>query len=234
MSKQERATRTRCALIRSAAAVFERHGYVQARLALISSGAGVSTGALHFHFENKAAVAAAVAAEASRSLRAVSCRIRRRKSTALQALTDTSHALADLLRRDAVTRAGFRLSCDGDRIAEPDLRAEWQSFVRELLDEAADEGALVDGVSRKDMAAAIVAATTGFEVLGRRDPEWLSPYSLTGFWQLMLPRLAVPEALALLNPAGADAAGAGPGMGLLAESVCGASQYSEPEPTARF
>ncbi|WP_455360082.1 ScbR family autoregulator-binding transcription factor [Streptomyces sp. SYSU K21746] len=204
MTKQERATRTRQALIHSAAAVFEQHGYVQARLALISSGAGVSTGALHFHFENKAAVASAVAAEASRGLRAASRGIRRRKTTALQALTDTSHALADLLRHDAVTRAGFRLSCDGDRITDPDLREQWQSCVQELLDEAADEGALAEGVSRQDMAAAIVAATTGFEVLGRRDPAWLSPYSLTGFWQLMLPRLAVPEALPLLNPAGAD------------------------------
>ncbi|NEE26311.1 TetR family transcriptional regulator, partial [Streptomyces sp. SID7982] len=60
MTKQERATRTRQALIRSAAVVFEQHGYAQARLVLISSGAGVSTGALHFHFENKAAVAEAV------------------------------------------------------------------------------------------------------------------------------------------------------------------------------
>ncbi len=58
MSKQERAERTRRALIKSAAAVFEEYGYAQARLALISTGAGVSTGALHFHFENKAAVAA--------------------------------------------------------------------------------------------------------------------------------------------------------------------------------
>ncbi|MGW1223275.1 TetR family transcriptional regulator, partial [Streptomyces californicus] len=48
MTKQERAARTRQALIRSAAAVFEQHGYAQARLAQISSGAGVSTGALHF------------------------------------------------------------------------------------------------------------------------------------------------------------------------------------------
>ncbi|CAM5724103.1 TetR family transcriptional regulator OS=Streptomyces microflavus OX=1919 GN=HUT09_00685 PE=4 SV=1 [Streptomyces microflavus] len=53
MTKQVRAARTRQALIRSAAIVFEQHGYGQARLALISSGAGVSTGALHFHFEEQ-------------------------------------------------------------------------------------------------------------------------------------------------------------------------------------
>ncbi|WP_121748951.1 ScbR family autoregulator-binding transcription factor [Streptomyces sp. E2N166] len=204
MTKQERAERTRHALIRSAAAVFEQYGYAQARLALIAAGAGVSTGALHFHFENKAAVAAAVEAEASHALRAASRGVYRRKATALQALTDTSHALADLLRRDTVTRAGFRLSGDSTRNGEVDLRRQWQDCVQQLLTEAAGEGSLVSGVPRADMAATIVAATTGFEVLGRRNSEWLSRYSLTGFWQLLLPRLATPEALARLDPAGVD------------------------------
>ncbi|WP_236242977.1 ScbR family autoregulator-binding transcription factor [Streptomyces sp. CC228A] len=210
MSKQERAERTRRALIKSAAAVFEEYGYAQARLALISTGAGVSTGALHFHFENKAAVAAAVETEASRALRAAYRGVRRGArggravSPALQALTDASHALAHLLRRDAVTRAGFRLSCDTTRTGEVDLRREWQQFVQQMLAEAAGEGSLAAGVNRGDMAAAVVAATIGFEVLGRRNQEWLSRYSVTGFWQLLLPRLATPEELERLDPAGTD------------------------------
>ncbi|MFD4002829.1 ScbR family autoregulator-binding transcription factor [Streptomyces rubiginosohelvolus] len=202
MTKQERATRTRQALIRSAAVVFEQHGYAQARLVLISSGAGVSTGALHFHFENKAAVAEAVVAEASRGLRDMSATIRRRTDTALQALVDTSHALVERLRGDPVSRAGFRLSCDGERAAAPDLRMEWHHRVRELLDEAAAAGTLADDITREDAAAATVAVTAGFEVLGRHDAEWLSPYRLTGFWQLLLPRLATPETLVRVDPSG--------------------------------
>ncbi|QCW76603.1 TetR family transcriptional regulator [Streptomyces sp. S6] len=182
MTKQVRAARTRQALIRSAAIVFEQHGY-----ALISSGAGVSTGALHFHFENKAAVAQAVVAEASHGLLEVSSSIRRRTDTALQTLVDTSHALVDLLARDPVTRAGFRLSCDGVRGDEPGLPAQWQRCVGELLDEAAAAGTLAEGVSRTDATAATVAATTGFEVLGRYDSEWLSAPTPTGFWRLLLP-----------------------------------------------
>ncbi len=54
------------------------------------------------------------------------------------------------------------------------------------------------------MAAAVVAATTGFEVLGRGDGEWLSRHSLTGFWQLLLPRMAAPQALSTLTPGGTD------------------------------
>lgn len=206
VTKQVRAARTRQALIRSAAIVFEQHGYGQARLALISSGAGVSTGALHFHFENKAALAQAVVAEASHGLLEVSGSIHRRTDTALQTLVDTSHALVDLLGRDPVTRAGFRLSYDGGRGGEPGLPAQWQSCVGRLLDEAAAVGTLAEGVSRTDVTAATVAATTGFEVLGRCDTQWLSTRTLTGFWQLLLPCLAAPEALPLLDPAGTTAA----------------------------
>ncbi|MDQ0982744.1 ScbR family autoregulator-binding transcription factor [Streptomyces sp. V2I9] len=202
MTKQERAARTRQALIRSAAAVFEQHGYAQARLVLISSGAGVSTGALHFHFENKAALAQAVVAEASQGLRDLSAAIRRRTDNAPQALVDMSHALLGRLRDDPVSRAGFRLSCDGDKAAVPDLRLEWHHRVRELLDEAAVAGTLAEGVSREDAAAATVAVTAGFEALGRNDSVWLSPHALTGFWQLLLPRLVTPETLALMHPAG--------------------------------
>ncbi|MFJ4963306.1 A-factor receptor protein [Streptomyces sp. ADI96-02] len=201
MTKQERATRTRQALIRSAAEAFEQHGYAQAGLTLISSGAGVSTGALHFHFENKAAVAAAVVAEASRGLSDAHDAVRRGTDTALQALVDISHALSALLRRDTVVRAGFRLSCD-EECAEPALRAQWRCCVRDLLDEAAVAGALADGVSRADVTAATVAVTTGFEVLGRHDPQWLAAERLTGYWRLLLPGLAVAEVRARLNPAG--------------------------------
>ncbi|WP_078890623.1 ScbR family autoregulator-binding transcription factor [Streptomyces sp. NRRL B-1381] len=206
MTKQERAARTRQALIRSAAAVFEQHGYAQARLAQISSGAGVSTGALHFHFDNKAAVAQAVVAEASRRLRELSAAVRRGTDNALQALVDTSHALLERLRDDPVSRAGFRLSCDGDEAAVPDLRLEWHQRVRELLDEAAAMGALAEGVSREDTAAATVAVTAGFEALGRNDSAWLAPPMLTGFWNLLLPRIAAAETVAHVDPSGARAA----------------------------
>src|SRR5258705_4564694 len=53
MVNQERAARTKRNLIRSAAEVFEREGYAAASLTVISSQAGVSNGALHFHFASK-------------------------------------------------------------------------------------------------------------------------------------------------------------------------------------
>ncbi|MCX4857261.1 TetR family transcriptional regulator [Streptomyces canus] len=204
MMKQERAARTRQLLIRSAAEAFERHGFTRARLADISSSAGVTTGALHFHFANKAALASTVEATAAAILRCAARSVRHPGANALQLLTGASQALADRLRHDVVARAGFRLSC-GDDPHRPglDLRGEWFECIHRLLTEAEDHHLLAEGVSRQDAIASIAAATTGFEVLGRTDPTWLSPASLSRFWRLVLPLLATAEALATLDlPAG--------------------------------
>ncbi|GAA2926720.1 ScbR family autoregulator-binding transcription factor [Streptomyces enissocaesilis] len=204
MTRQERGARTRHALIRSAAKLFERHGYERTRLAEISSDAGVSPGALHFHFRNKAAVADAVVTSASHALHRAACRASRDRPNALQALTDISHTFAFLLSRDVVVRAGFQLGYDTVRPPGPNLRQEWRECVERLLAQALDEGVLAEGVALKPLTAAVVAATTGFEVLGRGEEEWLSRPSLTGFWQLLLPRVATPRALSTLSPDGAD------------------------------
>ncbi|MEU3751082.1 MULTISPECIES: ScbR family autoregulator-binding transcription factor [Streptomyces] len=204
MSKQERAARTRNALIRSAADLFERHGYVKASLDEISSGAGVSRGALHFHFANKAAVADAVETAAALSLRRAADDAGPAHVNALQALVDLSHALARLLHKEVVVRAGFRLNCETGLHTDLSLRRQWQRCVQRLVAQAAREKVLAAGVSQERFVATVVAATTGFEVLSRSDRDWLSPYALAGFWQLLLPAVASPRVLGGLDPSGTD------------------------------
>lgn len=205
MTKQERAVRTRHSLICSAAEAFERHGYVQAKLSDISARAGLSPGALHFHFENKAAVAATVQASAGVSLRREAWLAQRPGMNALQRLTNTSHALAGRLRHDVVARAGFKLGYEAPHGPGPTLHQEWQVCVRQLLEEAAAEALLTEGTEPSAVADGIVAATTGFEMLARQDPAWVSATTLTAFWRLILPSITRPEALRTLQPAGAPA-----------------------------
>ncbi|MET7719012.1 ScbR family autoregulator-binding transcription factor, partial [Streptomyces sp. NPDC005407] len=224
MTRQERAERTRHKLIHSAAVVFDRHGFTRTTLNDISRLAGMSTGALHFHFANKEAVADAVECSASGALHHAALLVRQGGEgprEALQALADVSHTLAQLLHWDVVVRAGFRLNHDrlnDDRAgrpgATPDLRQEWKTCVRRLLDDAAAEKTLTPGIDICAMTATITAATTGLAVLGRGDAEWLSRESLTDLWQVLLPRLTAPEILAQLEPAGADS--------VIAASVAGA------------
>jgi AcrR family transcriptional regulator len=206
VTKQERARQTRQALVHSASQEFERHGYAETKLSDISARAGVSAGALHFHFENKAAVAVAVEQAATRILRATVLRAYRQPRLALQKLVDSSHLLAQLFREHSTVRAGFRLSLDSPRRAQPSLLHEWQSCVRRLLTEADLEGELLCGVPLTDMASAVVGATMGFETLAREDWEWLSLERVAGFWRLLLPRLATPEALGGIEPYGLEPA----------------------------
>ncbi len=61
--RSARGTRTRAALVAAARRVFERDGYLDARITDIASEAGVATGSFYTHFDGKPAVFAAVLAE---------------------------------------------------------------------------------------------------------------------------------------------------------------------------
>ena len=66
MVRQDRAKATREAIINGAAAVFEEHGYGSASLTQVSEAAGVTKGALYFHFKSKDDLARAVIEEQHR------------------------------------------------------------------------------------------------------------------------------------------------------------------------
>ncbi|WP_329391851.1 TetR/AcrR family transcriptional regulator (plasmid) [Streptomyces sp. NBC_01351] len=202
MVKQERAARTRDTLIRSAAEIFDRDGFPVASLAAISSLAGVSNGALHFHFANKAALADAVEAAALSRLLAVTDAVLPIGAPRVQLLVDVTHGLAGALRGDVVLRAGFELSGEASRASQADLRERWRRWVEETLKRADAEGELRPEVAAGDAGGAVVAATVGFEVLGARDAEWLSASTVTRFWRLLLPTLVPAELLADLEAGG--------------------------------
>ncbi|MEE4494102.1 ScbR family autoregulator-binding transcription factor [Streptomyces sp. BE230] len=208
MAKQDRAVRTRTALIESAAALFDSEGYELASLSTISERAGVSSGALHFHFTSKAALAEAVGQAAVQRLEGIT---RPQVDDALQALIDVTHALVRALDDDVVLRAGFGLSDSIERVrVAAGLRDKWQGWVEDSLGQADREGALASEGAAQDAATALVAVTAGLETLGRQDEWWLSHAPLTRFWQLILPRLAEPSRLDVLVASGSK--GGAPGL----------------------
>ncbi|KUN00472.1 hypothetical protein AQI95_34835 [Streptomyces yokosukanensis] len=200
MAMQERALRTRKSLIHAAAAVFAEEGYVPSSLGTISKRAGVSNGALHFHFENKRALAQAVEDEAADAVRGLVRRADRTGASALQALVDTTCGLVDSLLDDIVVRAGFQLSAERALGPEARLLRTWHEWVEQALLGAEAEGQLAPGVSPDDTAAAIVAVTVGLEVLAGVDPQWLAERRIAGFWELLLPGIATEQVLASALP----------------------------------
>ncbi|MFI5671154.1 ScbR family autoregulator-binding transcription factor [Streptomyces sp. NPDC051704] len=208
MVKQERAARTRETLIRSAAETFDRDGFSVASLTAISSLAGVSNGALHFHFPSKAALANAVEESALARLLALTGDAEGSGLPAgasrVQLLVDVTHGLAGALRGDPVLRAGFALSGELSRPRPGDLRDRWRRWVEDTLRLAELEGELRPEAAAGDVVTAVVAATVGFEVLAVRDGAWLSAATVARFWRLLLPTLVPADRLAGFEAAGTN------------------------------
>ena len=203
MVVQVRAARTRRALIAAAAEVFADEGYVRASLPLICKRAGVSSGALHFHFASKDALAGEVESAAVD----LAEKLHRRAATALGSLVDTTSAVMLAMACDPVVRAGFRLSGDPSRKGGATLFQWWHQTVRELVAGAQEAGELAQDVPPEDVVAVIVAATVGFQALAGWDEQWISAERAERFWAFVLPRLAVSPRLI------PDGAGPGGGEG---------------------
>ncbi|MEU5367043.1 ScbR family autoregulator-binding transcription factor [Streptomyces sp. NPDC005925] len=202
MVKQERAARTRRSLIQAAAEVFAEQGFVPASLGAISKRAGVSNGALHFHFANKNMLAEAVETEAAEAVRRLTEAARARQGNSLQSVVDATHDLMRSLLQDAIVRGGFELAGDMQRRTKSPLRSEWRQWVEDSLRAAQRAGVLAEGVSAAEAARVVVAATVGLEVLGGADPSWLSRQNVTRFWEMLLPRIADRRRLGTLVCAG--------------------------------
>lgn len=203
MVKQQRAVRTRQALVRAAAEVFAQTGFTTAALTAISARAGVSAGALHFHFPSKHALARAVEEEAAAVVRAIAGHASAGGPHPVQRVIDATHALMGRLDHDVVLRAGFGLGSGLPRRDDAvPLRGVWGAWVEEVLRDAEREGVLADGVCAADASLAVVAATVGFEQLGADDRAWTSGATLARFWDLLLPRLVAADGLARLASGG--------------------------------
>jgi AcrR family transcriptional regulator len=204
MVKQVRAARTRQALVRAAAEVFAEDGYALASLPAISRRAGVSAGALHFHFASKDALAREVESAAADCVQKLAEQCRS-SAGPLPSLVGATGRLLAFAAADPVVRAGFKLGGDPSRKSGTGLLEWWRGWVGELVAQAQEVGELAEGVSAESAAETIVAATVGFEVLGGRDPGWLSPERVVRFWAFILPRLAAsPQQVLALAAGGSD------------------------------
>ncbi|MER7843297.1 ScbR family autoregulator-binding transcription factor [Kitasatospora sp. NPDC096077] len=201
MVKQERAGRTRQAVLLAAADTFAGVGFEAASLVDISRRAGVSKGALYFHFVSKQALADGVRAAAGREIGSAALRALRAEGPAVQGLIDFSYELARLLREDVVVRAGVRLGRQGPRpdagrtdTAGPDTA--WRSLtavVHRLLDRAERAGELCPGADRRACAELITTVVAGQVLLAAEEPGRPAQETVRRLWTATLPALVGPD-----------------------------------------
>ncbi|MGP4052754.1 ScbR family autoregulator-binding transcription factor [Streptomyces sp. 2A115] len=207
MAMQERAVRTHRELIRCAAEVLDKEGFASSTVREISARAGVTIGALHFHFKNKQALVEAVELGAVQTLLRVIAGEPSEHPAPLQLLVDTSQTLVQRLRDDPVLRVGFALGYDATWHSGVRLWQEWRNWVELVLTAASGRGDLASDVVLDDVVFAVTTAVAGGEVLRRTDVEDNSQCAIERFWRLMLPRLAVGP-VPVPPPGGAGVTGA--------------------------
>ncbi|MEV0275052.1 ScbR family autoregulator-binding transcription factor [Streptomyces sp. NPDC050610] len=201
-STQERAFRTRRALICAAAKVFDEAGYSGAGVTRILAEAGLTHGAMYFHFKSKEELARAVMLEQASDLDLPE------EPQGLQQLVDLTFMLAVELRHNRMLRAGVRLAVDPGGPARHDgsIYRWWaELFEKELL-VAREKGELRPEVDEQDFALALVGAYTGTqvmsEIISERDDL---PRRITALWRYVLPAVATPDVQAGLTFDGAPA-----------------------------
>lgn len=214
---QERSERTRGRLVEAGAVLFDRRGYAGATLGEIAAAAGVTKGALYFHFASKEELARAVSGQAERSLRSA-CAELRAASSPLQGLIDAGYWLVDALGADPVIRAAFRLGredagwqtapttagpttagltpADSRQPAFADIRgfhSVWAGVVRDLLAGARRAGELRDRSGGLGPETLVVTAACGLEVVFADGcPAEERARRVGALWDWLLPCLVRP------------------------------------------
>lgn len=195
-SQQERAVKTRAALVRAAAEEFDQHGYAATSTTKIVKRAGCTMGALYFHFGSKEDLARAVMNEQAADLPELPGR------SGLQHLIHMTFGLARELQCNVLLKAGVRLAVEqGSFGLQDDFAYQlWITRFKEELIAAQALGELREGVDPGSFARILVGAYSGTQLLskissGRAD----LPERVAELWSYFLPGVAAPEILESLE-----------------------------------
>ncbi len=195
---QQRAENTRQAVLLGAAVSFEKFGYGTASLSTILEHAGVTKGAMYFHFSSKEELAHAVIEAQHQMAMEGSRAIVEQVPVALDALVLVSQEMARQLMVEPIARGGMRLTLEIGSIRGPVQRPylDWIESIRVLCARAAREGDIVDGVDVEALAKFVVGAFTGVQTLSEVLNGRADLYArLSEMWFLLLPSIAAPHAL---------------------------------------
>ncbi|MET7657191.1 MULTISPECIES: ScbR family autoregulator-binding transcription factor [unclassified Streptomyces] len=196
MAQQQRAVRTRRAVLEAAAEVFAEHGYTAATVADILKTAGVTKGALYFHFDSKEALARGVL-EVQTDQRLPPQAIK------LQEMVDVAMSVAHRLVHDPLLRAGARLS--SDRVGRSHYGSAWPLWVgmlTEILTEAQQRGETLSHVVPREVAEMVVSAFNGVQLYAQLETDLGEvEYRVSVLLKHLLPSIASPPVLMRLDVA---------------------------------
>ncbi|MEU9758626.1 ScbR family autoregulator-binding transcription factor [Streptomyces sp. NPDC047985] len=197
MAQQARAIQTRRSILVAAAAVFDERGYSSATISEILARAGVTKGALYFHFSSKEDLALGVM-----DVQLDSSPLP--QLTKLQELVDQGMLLSYRLRHEPLVRASVGLAMDqaveGLDRATP-FRA-WIDRLEHLLNAAKEQGELLPHVAPRETAEMLAGSFSGIQVMSqalcRREDLG---HRISVLLHFVLPSISTPAVLATLDMA---------------------------------
>ncbi|MGA4878419.1 ScbR family autoregulator-binding transcription factor [Streptomyces lydicamycinicus] len=196
MAQQDRAIRTRRVILEAAASVFDEQGYGRATIAEVLERAGVTKGALYFHFASKEQLALAVIEEQVVDIAVQPQTIK------LQEFVDSGQVLAFRLRSDPIQRGAARLAVEqgSNHLDRKQSMLSWTRFVEGLLNDARSRGEILESVVVGETAELFVGAFAGLQMMSQALTNRADlSRRLTVFFEHTLPSIAVPAILAKLN-----------------------------------
>lgn len=196
---QTRATLTRRRVLLAAATELAQHGYPGTSLTRIASQAGVTLGAVTFHFPTKPELARSVYEDGAASTRAAVDRALGRSRLPLQNVIDITHEVARLLHAETTVQAASRLSRETPRTGYS-WHQLWLNDIRRLADAAHARGDLGENCSAGLLCSLVVC------MLARLDsPSVHTSDSVhedlevqSQLWSLVLGTVAAPRSPLLL------------------------------------
>jgi AcrR family transcriptional regulator len=199
MATQERAIRTRMAILEAAGAVFDEYGYTSTTLTMVLERAQVTKGALYFHFQSKEALAQAVLDEQVQlgTVPPQACK--------LQEVIDITFAVAHRLLDSPLLRGSVRLTVDQGAPPGVDHSGpfrQWPVHLVSLMEEARAQGELLPSVRAQDTVELLVGAFAGIQLMSRAltNREDLGR-RISVLWAHILPSIAVPGLMPSIDTA---------------------------------
>jgi AcrR family transcriptional regulator len=190
MVRQERAERTRAAILDAAAAEFDEHGYEGARLERIVERTGATKGAVYFHFRSKIDIARALVAEKYANWPVIVQEVADSGLRGSAAAEELTQRVGLVLAGDVRVRAAMKLTQTAfPPSAEDNPYDRWIAVVGGLLAQEVEDR----GLSGVDPAALATVAVHGFfgaymiaDELGRLDAL---PADIARLWAALRPAL---------------------------------------------
>lgn len=206
MAQQERARRTRAAIVEAAASEFARRGYAAASVNTILQGSNATKGAMYFHFQSKEDLARAVLSAALEKYVEIT---ERWKDSTLHPfeivhgiINDIAHGFQD----NVIVRAEFRLIVEPEFYSEVksggarlwgkagvdlarraqrlgDLRSEFspEKFVRVLSASLAGQRYMADLVADNRELCSMFEESLEVVLLAMAAPQWLDAWRTNGW-----------------------------------------------------